>query len=208
MPDLSKNTDLIAQTLSYYDEHAAQFWEGTRDHDVTQNYAALLEAIEGEPPFDLLDLGCGPGRDLKYFMDCGHKPVGLDGSAEFVKLARSYSGAEVLHQDFLSLDLPERRFDGIFANATLFHVPFEELPRVLGDLHLCLRERGVLFVSIPRGNGEQGLSRGRFGAYHREDEWRQYCENAGFVLLRDYYRPEGKPRSEQPWYASVWRKPG
>jgi len=54
-------------TVTHYERSAEDFRDGTLDHDVSQNYAALLEAIEGEGPFSVLDLGCGPGRDLHYF---------------------------------------------------------------------------------------------------------------------------------------------
>src|SRR5215207_4518780 len=102
---------LTARTIDHYDASAESFWEGTRDHDVSQNYAALLDAIEAAPPFAILDFGCGPGRDLRSFRALGHAPVGLDGSARFVEMARRLSGCEVLHQDFLHLDLPSSRFD-------------------------------------------------------------------------------------------------
>src|SRR5438105_15629228 len=71
-------------TIAHYDRFAEAYRDGTRDHDVNQNYAALLDAIEGDPPYSILDLGCGPGRDLRYFRSLGHDAVGLDGSAEFV----------------------------------------------------------------------------------------------------------------------------
>jgi len=148
-------------TIAFYDRFARAFWDGTRDHDVSQNYAALLEAIEGDPPYCILDLGCGPGRDLNYFRALGHEAVGLDGSQQFVAMARAHSGCEVLHQDLLAMQLPESRFDGIFANASLFHVPSQELPRVLLELHQTLKPRGVLFSSNPRGNNEEGFSDGR-----------------------------------------------
>jgi len=122
-----------ALTLEHYNERAKAFWEGTRDHDVSQNVAALLQAIEGRPPFTILDFGCGPGRDLKAFSELGHVAVGLEGAARFAAMARSHSGCEVWEQDFVELDLPESRFDGVFANAALFHVPSQELPRVLGN---------------------------------------------------------------------------
>ena len=80
----------------------------------------IRDSIEGEPPCDILDLGCGPGRDLKTFTALGHRAVGLDGTPSFVAMARAASGCEVLHQDFLHLQLPAARFDGIFANAVLF----------------------------------------------------------------------------------------
>ncbi len=149
-------------TIAYYDQFARAFWNGTRHHDVSQNYAAFLDAIEGDPPYSILDLGCGPGRDLIHFRSLGHEAVGLDGSQQFVAMARSHSQCEVLHQDFLAMQLPESRFDGIFANASLFHVPSQELQRVLLELFQTLKPRGVLFSSNPRGNNEEGFTDDRY----------------------------------------------
>jgi SAM-dependent methyltransferase len=198
--------EVSQRTLAHYDQRAEDFWAGTRDHDVRQNIDALLGAIESEPPFIILDFGCGPGRDLKAFKDLGHDPVGLDGSARFAAMARDYSGCEVLEQDFLRLDLPPARFDGIFANAVLFHVPSKELPRVLGELRAALKPGGVLFSSNPRGANEEGWNKGRYGVYHDLEAWRRYLTAAGFAELGHYYRPEGLPREQQPWLASVWRR--
>jgi SAM-dependent methyltransferase len=205
-PDADRS-QLTKKTLAHYEERAEQFWAGTRDHDVSQNLAALLEAIEGEPPFQVLDFGCGPGRDLAALRALGHEPTGLDGTPSFVRMAREHAGVPVLHQDFLALDLPAAAFDGVFANASLFHVPKAELPRVLRGLRACLRERGVLFSSNPRGDNREGWQRGCFGAYHDFDAWGAFVRDAGFEEIRHYYRPEGLPREEQPWLASLWRKP-
>jgi SAM-dependent methyltransferase len=198
--------DIASITLGHYDRNAAAFFEGTRDHDVTQNIAALLAHLRGEPPFTVLDFGCGPGRDLKAFAERGHIAIGLDGAANFVAMARDYSGCEVWHQDFLKLDLPDQRFDGIFANASLFHVPSRELPRVLRELHAALKPKGVLFASNPRGRNEEGWHRERYGAYYDLDTWRGFLVAAGFLELDHYYRPAGLPREQQPWLATVWRK--
>ncbi len=195
---------LTAQTLANYDHGAERFWEATRDHDVTQNYEALLSAIEGTPPYSILDFGCGPGRDLAYFKGLGHEAIGLDGAARFVEMAHAYSGCEVWHQDFVRLSLPPSRFDGIFANATLQHVPKQELPRVLGELRTTLKPNGVLFSSIPRGNDEQGVNNERLSAYHSPETWTAFVKAAGFTEIAHYYRPSGKPREEQPWFASVF----
>jgi SAM-dependent methyltransferase len=200
--------DIAGRTLEHYNEHADAFWEGTRDHDVTQNIAALLRHITGTPPFTVLDLGCGPGRDLKAFTELGHTAVGLEGAARLAAMAREHSGCEVLEQDLLALDLPPGRFDGVFANAVLFHVPAQELPRVLRELQGSLKPGGVLFSSNPRGRNEEGWNRGRYGAYHDLETWRSYMTRAGFVELEHYYRPPGLPREQQPWLASVWRKSG
>ena len=197
---------ITALTLADYDQTAERFREGTRDHDVSQNIEALLRHLEGQAPQRILDFGCGPGRDLKTFTRLGHSPVGVDGSAEFVAMARADSGCEVWHQNFLALDLPPAHFDGVFANATLFHVPLSELPRVLKVLHATLKPRGVLFSSNPRGDNREGWNGRRYGAYHDFDSWKRYLTDTGFVELEHYYRPAGLPREQQPWLASVWRK--
>jgi SAM-dependent methyltransferase len=197
---------LAARTLGHYDASAQSFEEGTRTHDVSQNYAALLGAIEGPPPFVLLDFGCGPGRDLAYFKSLGHEAVGLDGAARFAEMARKATGCEVLHQNFLALSLPVARFHGVFANASLFHVPTQELPRVLGQLRSALRPGGVLFSSNPRGEDTEGFNGERYGAFHTVEKWSALVGAAGFTLIDHYYRPTGRPRNEQPWLATVWRK--
>ncbi|MEC5214081.1 SAM-dependent methyltransferase [Polaromonas sp. CG_9.5] len=200
-------TQIAAQTLAHYEQNAEAYWQGTRGHDVRQNIAALLNAIEVAPPFELLDFGCGPGRDLKTFVELGHHATGLEGAAQPAAMARAYSGCEVLQQNFLELDLPEARFDGVFANAVLFHVPSDALPRVLGQLHASLKPGGTLFSSNPRGEGQEGWNGERYGAFHDWPTWQRYMTSAGFVELAHYYRPAGLPLAQQPWLASVWRKP-
>jgi SAM-dependent methyltransferase len=200
-------TTVANLTLEHYDRRADDFRAGTQGHDVSQNIAALLGHIQGTPPFTILDFGCGPGRDLRAFTDLGHVGIGLEGSARFVAMARE-QGFEVLQQNFLELDLPGETFDGVFANASLFHVPSQELPRVLRELHATLKPGGVLFSSNPRGNNQEGFNNGRYGAYHDLETWRGYLQDAGFAELTHYYRPDGLPRDQQPWLASVWRKVG
>ena len=197
---------LSRATLRHYNDSAEAFRQGTRDHDVGQNVETLVRHVEGTPPFTILDLGCGPGRDLKTFSALGHRAIGLDGAARFVEMARAETGCEVWHQNFLTLHLPAATFDGIFANASLFHVPAQELPRVLAELHATLKTAGVLFASNPRGANEEGWHGGRYGSFHDLERWRAYMTGAGFLELEHYYRPPGRPRAEQPWLASVWRK--
>ncbi len=199
--------EVSAQTLGHYNAVADDFRDGTRGHDVSQNIEALLRHLSGEPPLTILDFGCGPGRDLRAFTARGHHAIGLDGAGRFVAMARADSGCEVWHQDFLKLALPAARFDGIFANASLFHVPSSELPRVLAELYATLKPGGVLFSSNPRGHNEEGWQGSRYGRYHDLAAWQGYLAAAGFTELEHYYRPPGLPRAQQPWLASVWRKP-
>ena len=199
--------EITRGTLAHYDATAESFWRGTRDHDVSQNVEALLDALPGAGPHRILDFGCGPGRDLLAFLERGHDPVGLDGASEFVQMARERTGVEVLQQDFLALDLPAGAFDGVFANASLFHVPGQELPRVLGELLVSLCPGGVLFASNPRGQNEEGWNASRYGSFHDLEHWRGFALGAGFEEIRHYYRPDGLPREQQPWLASLWRRP-
>ena len=202
----SEELDRIARvTLEHYDQRAQDFWHGTKGHDVSQNIHELLRHLEGKPPYRILDLGCGPGRDLKAFAGLGHIAVGLEGSKRFAAMARQHSGCEVLEQDFLQPDLPQEHFDGVFANAVLFHVPSQELPRVLRELRGAIKPHGVLFCSNPHGNNEEGWNHGRYGAYHDWETWRRFMREAGFEELNHYYRPPGLPPEQQPWLASSWR---
>ena len=198
--------DTSRKTLEHYERSAVRFWTGTRDHDVSQNIAAMLRHARGAPPLRILDFGCGPGRDLKLLREMGHEAVGLDGCRAFVDMARRHSGCEVLHQDFLRLALPARSFDAVFANASLFHIPTHDIGRVLAELRACLKPEGVLFCSNPRGNDQEGWDGGRYGVWYREDTWRGIVTDAGFAEVEHYYRPAGLPREKQPWFASVWRK--
>lgn len=206
-PDAADLDRISARTLAHYNDHAQAFWEGTRDHDVSHNVDALLQHIEAPPPLAILDFGCGPGRDLSTFTRLGHLAVGLEGASQLAAMARAYSGCEVIEQSFLALDLPDCRFDGVFANASLFHLPSSVLPRVLRELHASLKPGGVLFSSNPRGDGREGWSGERYGAYHDLEGWRGYLCAAGFIELQHYYRPAGLPREQQHWLATVWRKP-
>lgn len=198
--------EISARTIAHYDNMAFAYTMGTATHDVSQNIDALIQAISGDGPHVILDLGCGPGRDLRHFQELGHEAVGLDGSSEFVRIARTKTDCEVLHQDFLNLDLPHARFDGIFSNASLFHVPASQLDRVLKDLAATLKSGGVLLCSNPRGNNEESWTDGRYGCFHDLNTWRAYVAKAGFEELHHYYRPTNRPRAQQPWLVTVWRK--
>jgi len=213
------STDTSRITLAHYERSAQGFWEGTRHHDVSQNIAAMLQHASETQALSplirprklrILDVGCGPGRDLKTFIELGHTAVGLEGCAAFVEMAREYAGCEVLHQDFLNIALPPASFDAVFANASLFHVPSSHIKQVLTALKAGMKPGGVLFSSNPRGNDDEGwdsgeIGKGRYGVWYQESTWRGIMAAVGFVELAHYYRPAGRPREQQPWFASVWQ---
>ncbi len=197
---------LLDATLAHYEQRAEAFWQATRDHDVRQNRAALLAALGPGGPWTILDLGCGPGRDLKAFSELGHRAIGVEAVGRFVAMAAAHSACEVWQQDFLALDLPDEGFDGIFANASLFHVPRQSLPLVLGQLRTALRDHGVLFCSNPRGANEEGYRDGRYGVMYDWPTWAALVRAAGFTEITHYYRPPGVSPEAARWIASVWRR--
>lgn len=197
--------DLTLKTLEHYESNPIGFWDNTKDHDVSQNITALLSHIQGKHPFQILDFGCGPGRDLKQFTDLGHDAYGLDGSESFCRMAHEYSGCKVYHQNFIDISLPSLFFDGIFANASLFHVPKTDLTSLLQVLHASLKENGIFFSSNPRGNREEFAST-RYCNFMELEEYQQIVELAGFELLDHYYRPQGQAKENCPWLACVFKK--
>jgi SAM-dependent methyltransferase len=201
-----KLDEIEAVTIDHYNQNAEAYWHGTENHDVVENYAAFLSPFPKDKILDILDLGCDPGRDVNYFKSLGHRPVGLDGSEIFCRMARQHSACQILQHTFLNLNLQNRSFDGIFANATLFHVPSQELPRVLFDLYASLRPGGIIFLSNPRGNHE-GWSGQRYGHYVQLDTSKLFLEEAGFEVIDYFFRPHGKPNHEQPWLAITAKKP-
>jgi len=195
-------------TIAEYQATAAAFKSGTWDHDVSQNREAL-EAVLPRNPGKILDLGCGPGRDLVYFKQQGHTVIGLDATPAFVEMAQQVSGCLVLNQSFLSLDLPKETFDGIFANASLIHVPQAEMVRVLKDLQAALVPGGAIIMSMVRGDREGFIARPtgyRYTASWEYETLAPCVEQAGFEILRYYYRPPGLPCEAQSWLVLVARK--
>jgi SAM-dependent methyltransferase len=197
-------------TIAEYQLTAESFRDGTWNHDVSQNRDALVAAMPKNPG-KILDVGCGPGRDLVAFTQQGHEAIGLDATPAFVEMAQQLSGCEVWQQSFLSLDLPPNTFDGIFANASLIHVPSEKMVEVLRQLCDALVPNGALVMSMARGTGEGYSSRStgdRYVALWEYETLAPCVEQAGLVVRHHYYRPPGQPCAAQSWLAIVANKPG
>ena len=195
-------------TIAEYQLTAISFRDGTWNHDVSQNRNALVAAMPRNPG-KVLDVGCGPGRDLVWFKSQGHTAVGLDATPAFVEMAKELSGCEVWQQSFLNLDLPLATFDGIFANASLIHVPRDRMVKVLKDFHKSLVSAGVIVMSMCRGSWEGYDVRptGKRYTVAWEYETLAPClEQAEFDIIKHYYRPPGLPCADQSWVVMVARK--
>jgi SAM-dependent methyltransferase len=192
-------------TIAEYQATAERFRDGTWAHDVSQNRQALVAAMPCNPG-RILDFGCGPGRDLVAFRAAGHEVIGLDATPAFVEMAQRASGCEVWQQNFLNLDLPEQFFDGIFANASLLHVPQAQMTRILGDLQRSLVPHGAIVMSLARGYGEGFIDRPtgqRYTSYWEYATIAPLITQAGLSIVEHYYRPPGLPQAMQSWVAIV-----
>jgi len=147
-------SDGQVDTVGYYDLNAERFEADTGELDLSELYARFLKRME--PSGRVLDVGCGVGRDALAFAKRGYSVVAFDGSAEMVRLARKRIAglAEVLQMRFD--EMPWRKeFNGVWACASLLHVPASELPRVLRRLRAALMPGGVIYMSFKHGTGER-----------------------------------------------------
>lgn len=136
------------ETLEYYNRNAINFVHGTVDVDFREMQDEFLSRVK--PDGIILDLGCGSGRDSKYFLNQGYEVVAVDGSEEICKIASEYTGLCVIHSTFQHYR-PDKKFDGIWACASLLHLSFDEVVEVMNRLSLCLNKGGCFYVSFKYG---------------------------------------------------------
>ena len=145
-------------TLDYYNRNADSFTSTTVDVEFTDIQDWFLRYLE--PGALILDFGCGSGRDSRYFLSKGFRVEACDGSEEMVRAASKTAGIPVRKMLFEELD-EEERYDGIFACASILHVPFEELPDILAKMERALKKDGAVYVSFKYGTFE-GERNGRY----------------------------------------------
>ena len=136
------------ETLEYYNRNAINFVHGTVDVDFREMQDEFLSRVK--PAGIILDLGCGSGRDSKYFLNQGYEVLAVDGSEEICKIASEYTGLCVIHSTFQHYR-PDKKFDGIWACASLLHLSFDEVVEVMNRLSLCLNKGGCFYVSFKYG---------------------------------------------------------
>jgi SAM-dependent methyltransferase len=139
------------QTLSYYEANAQRFVQDTRDLDMDSIYEPFLTLLP--PGARILDAGCGSGRDSRAFLERGYEVTALDASQAMVEHASRHIGRPVLHMSFDQVRFREH-FDGVWACASLLHVPGHGMAEVLERLGTALKTGGVMYASFRYGEGE------------------------------------------------------
>ena len=146
------------KTLRYYNETADEFVQGTVAADLSKLQQRFLKRLPAGA--HILDLGCGSGRDAKAFLERGYQVTAMDGAEACCRLAAAYIGQPVLHKSFAELDF-DAAFDGIWACASLLHVPFAELPDIFLKIATALKPGGIFYASFKYGKFE-GERNGRY----------------------------------------------
>ena len=189
--------------MNYYDLNAQEFVDGTVDTDMTIHYNEFLPLVPENG--NILDAGCGSGRDTLNFKSMGYDVVAIDGSAEMCRLASEFTGQDVLHMQFQEIEF-DCEFDGIWACASLLHVPSAELETVLEKLKKSLKENGVLYASFKYGDFE-GERNGRFFNDLTESKAIELFSKLNFEVIKTWITSDGREgREDEKWVNILVKK--
>ncbi len=196
--------DWKKDTLDYYNQAPETFAAGTRTADMSDTRSRF--SVHLPPRGIVLDFGCGSGRDTKAFLDAGFRVDAADGSAELCALASAYTGIRVRQMLFNELDAVDR-YDGIWACASILHLPRTELADVLGRVETALKFGGVLYASFKYGTFE-GMRNGRYFSDFTEETLKAFWEEATSLKIFDLWITEDvRPdRKEEKWINLLARK--
>lgn len=185
------------KTLEYYEKHAEDFYRDTVYADVTELYQLFLDKLPSKAR--ILDLGCGSGRDSKHFKELGYEVTAMDGSPELCRLASLNIGQQVVCKTFAEIN-DQNAFDGIWACASLLHVPAEELKAVLEQLKKALVPKGILYASFKYGNSERNKD-GRYFNDCTEEKAESFLIGSGGWRSWSFYitKDVRAGRGEEAW---------
>ncbi|MFC4698702.1 class I SAM-dependent methyltransferase [Glaciecola siphonariae] len=192
----------LNMTINFYQIHAAEYFDETISLSMNEALARFMPRLSKGS--SVLDLGCGSGRDSLYFIENGFAVTALDGCEALAKKASLHIGQEVLVQDFCALSLPSK-FDGIWACASLLHLPKKDMLPVLKYLKAHLSPNGVFYASFKAINEDEGLthegvdSKGRFFAYYDMDELIELFQEVGFKAIEQWQERKPLRGGMQTW---------
>lgn len=194
----------MQNTLTYYNQNAAQFYTGTVSVDFTATRQRFLSYIPN--PAVILDFGCGSGRDAKAFLDQGYQVEAIDGSKELCKLATQYTGIQVQHMLFQELSVKEK-YDGIWACSSILHLPKDDLADVMRKMTTALKPNGIIYTSFKYGTFS-GERNGRYFTDMTEAAFADFISNIEALQVEEkWISSDVRPgRGEERWLNLILRK--
>lgn len=194
----------IDKTLKYYNENAQSFASGTVSVKFTEVQDKFLEKLN--PDAYILDFGCGAGRDTKYFLSRGYQIDAIDGSEQLCRIASKYTGIKVRQMLFQELDEKEK-YDGIWACASILHLPKKQLREVLENMYAALKSEGWIYTSFKHGKFE-GERNGRYFTDFTTDTFKDFIHDMhGLKIEEHWITGDVRPgRGEEKWLNLLLQK--
>ena len=191
-------------TLGYYDDHADEFYKSTVNVEFTTMQEQFLKKLEKGS--DILDFGCGSGRDTRYFLQKGYHVDAIDGSKELCKLASEFTGIEVKNMFFEELS-ETNKYDGIWACSSILHLPIIELTKVMKKMVIALKENGIIYTSFKYGTFA-GKRNGRFFTDMTEVTFAEFIKEIEDLEVEEQWTTSDvRPgRGEEQWLNLILRK--
>ena len=194
----------IDKTLKYYNENAQSFASGTVSVKFTKVQDKFLEKLN--PDAYILDFGCGAGRDTKYFLSRGYQVDAVDGSEQLCRIASEYTEIKVRQMLFQELDEKEK-YDGIWACASILHLPKKQLREVLKNMYAALKSKGLIYNSFKYGEFE-GERNGRYFTDFTTDTFKDFIHDMhGLKIEEQWITGDVRPgRGEEKWLNLLLQK--
>lgn len=192
------------QTIEYYNENAKQFVETTANVEFHHMQNRFLEKLEDGA--EILDFGCGSGRDTKYFLEQEYQVDAIDGSEELCKMASELTGIQVKHMYFQELSEVEK-YDGIWACSSILHLDHNDLEEVMKKMAVAVKTNGIIYTSFKYGTFS-GERNGRYFTDMTEDTFNELLQKIpGLNIEEQWITSDVRPgRGEEKWLNLILRK--
>ena len=193
---------MIDRNVEYYNKNADAFFQSSVIADMSYDRTKFIRLLPENAV--VLDAGCGSGRDSKVFLEYGFEVTAFDASPEMCKRASKYIGQEVINMRFQDMTY-DNKFDGIWASASLLHVPMGELPDVMLRMGEAIKLGGYMYASFKYGDGTKMRGERRFSDFN-ERSIVPLFENAGFTIVSNMVGHDNRPGREDEMWVSVIAK--
>lgn len=190
-------------SIEYYNKNAEEFYQGTVFADMSEACEKFLRYIA--PGGRILDAGCGSGRDSLYFIKRGYEVVSFDASEQMVRLSSELTGQKTLLMKFDEVNF-KNEFDGIWACASLLHVPKSEIKDVLKKLIQGLKKNGIFYMSFKYGQGEELRGERLFNFYDEETLLELITAIGQLIVIETWTTNDVRPgREGDKWINCLFR---